>query len=178
VYDVLLKDLELAATLVPWRSETGDPSTRITKATVKGLRARIALTRGGYSLRRVPQEMIRRENYKDYYKIAMDECAAIIDSKEHGLNPSYENLFRTIHNSNRQDPNNEWIWEAGAYGGNARTDSKLGYSNGIRINANSTYGTANGGVTAIPTYFYEFDSVGDARRDVTIAWFEDRWYQQ
>lgn len=172
VYDVLLKDLELAATLVPWRSETSDPSTRITKATVKGLRARIALTRGGYSLRRAPQEMIRREDYKTYYKIAMDECAAIIDSKEHGLNPSYENLFKTIHNSNRQDPNNEWIWEAGAYGGNARTDSKLGYGNGIRINANSTYGTANGGVTAIATYFYEFDSVGDSRRDVTIAWFE------
>lgn len=172
VYDVLLADLKTASELIPWRSETGDPSTRLSKAAVKGLRARIALARGGYSLRRNPREMIRRDNYKDFYKIAMDECADIIDSKQHGLNPSYENLFKTLHNGNRQDANNEWIFEVGAFGGNARTDSKLGYSNGIRINANSTYGTANGGVVAVATYFYEFDSIGDCRRDVTIAYFE------
>jgi hypothetical protein len=172
VYDKLLDDLELAATLVPWRSESGYPSTRITKATVKGLRARIALSRGGYSLRREPRQMIRRNDYINYYEIARKECQDIIQSGEHGLNPSYENLFRSIHNSNRNDPQNEWIWEAGAFGGNARTDSKLGYGNGIRINANSTYGTANGGVVAIPTYFYEFDSIGDSRRDVTLAYFE------
>jgi len=172
IYNVLLADLKTASDLVPWRSESGDPSTRVTKAVVKGLRARIALARGGYSLRRSPQEMIRKDDYKEFYKIAMDECADIIASKEHGLNPSYENLFRTIHNSTRQDPNNEWIFEAGAFGGNARTDSKLGYSNGIRINGSSSYGVANGGVVGIPTYFYEFDSVGDCRRDVTLAWFE------
>ena len=73
IYDKLLEDLATAAELVPWRSETNDPSTRITKAAVKGLRARIALARGGYSLRREPQMMIRRDNYKDFYKIAMDE---------------------------------------------------------------------------------------------------------
>lgn len=172
IYNILLADLKTASDLVPWRSESGDPSTRVTKAVVKGLRARIALARGGYSLRRSPQEMIRKADYKEYYKIAMDECADIIASKEHGLNPSYENLFRTIHNSTRLDPYNEWIFEAGAFGGNARTDSKLGYSNGIRINGSSSYGVANGGVVGIPTYFYEFDSVGDCRRDVTLAWFE------
>ncbi|HEY0067361.1 MAG TPA: RagB/SusD family nutrient uptake outer membrane protein [Flavisolibacter sp.] len=172
VYDKLLEDLELAATLVPWRSESGFASTRVTKAAVKGLRARLALTRGGYSLRREPRQMIRRDDYREYYEIARKECLDIMDSGEHGLNPSFENLFRTIHNSSRQDPTNEWIFEAGAYGGNARTDSKLGYGNGIRINANSKYGTANGGVVAIPTYFYEFDSIGDSRRDVTLAWFE------
>ena len=96
----------------------------------------------------------------------------MIESGQHRLNPSFESLFKTLHNSNRQDPTNEWIFEAGAFGGNARTDSKLGYGNGIRINANSSYGTANGGVTAIPTYFYEFDSIGDSRRDVTLAYFE------
>jgi hypothetical protein len=172
IYNVLIEDLRIAAEMVPWKSESGDPSTRITKAAVKGLRARIALTRGGYSLRRSPQEMIRRDDYKDYYQMALDECHDIMESGEHGLNPSYENLFKTIHNNNRQDPLNEWIFEAGAFGGNSRTDSKLGYSNGIRINANSSYGSANGGVIAIPTYFYEFDSIGDSRRDVTLAYFE------
>lgn len=172
VYDKLLEDLKLAATLVPWRRESGYASTRVTKAAVKGLRARLALTRGGYSLRREPRQMIRRDDYRKYYEIARQECLDIMDSGEHGLNPSFENLFKTLHNSSRQDPTSEWIFEAGAYGGNARTDSKLGYGNGIRINANSKYGTANGGVVAIPTYFYEFDSIGDSRRDITLAWFE------
>lgn len=171
IYDRLLEDLKLAATLVPWRSESGDPSTRVTKSVVKGLRARLALARGGYSLRRQPQQMLRRDDYKTFYQIALQETGDIIDSKEHDLNPSFENLFRTLHGT-RMDPTNEWIFEVGAYGGNSRTDSKLGYGNGIRINANSSYGTANGGVVAIPTYFYAFDSIGDSRRDVTLAYYE------
>ena len=172
IYDRLLNDLALASTLVPWRSESGDPSTRITKAAVKGLRARIALARGGYSLRRQPQMMIRKDDYKKFYQIAFDECKAIIDKGENGLNASYENLFKSLHGVNRNDPTNELIFEVGAFGGNARTDTKLGYSNGIRINANSTYGLANGGNAAISTYFYEFDAIGDSRRDVTLAYFE------
>lgn len=172
VYDRLLDDLKLASTLVPWRSESGDPSTRITKAAVKGLRARLALARGGYSLRREPRQMIRRDDYKKYYQIALDECREIIESGQHGLNPSFENLFRTLHTGNRIDPTNEWIFEVGAFGGNSKTDSKLGYANGIKINTASKYGVANGGVVAIPTYFYEFDSIGDGRRDVTLAYFE------
>ncbi|MBX6381192.1 MAG: RagB/SusD family nutrient uptake outer membrane protein, partial [Thermoflavifilum aggregans] len=55
IYDHILNDLQLAETLVPWRSEVaslGDPNDeRITKGAVKGLRARIALFAGGYSLR-------------------------------------------------------------------------------------------------------------------------------
>lgn len=172
VYDKLLEDLKLASELVPWRSESNEPSTRVSKAAVKGLRARIALARGGYSLRIEPQLMIRRDDYKSYYKIAMDECKDIIDRKENSLNPSYENLFKTLHSSNRMDPGFEHIFEVGAFGGNARTDTKLGYANGIRINSNSSYGQANGGNAAIPTYFYEFDQIGDVRRDVTLAYFE------
>lgn len=171
IYDKLLADLELASELVPWRSQSNDPTTRVSKAAVKGLRARIALARGGYSLRREPRMMMRRDDYKAFYKIAMDECKSIIDKGENGLNPSFENLFKTLHTSSRIDPTYELIFEVGAYGGNARTDTKLGYANGIRMNTNSSYGQANGGNAAIPTYFYEFDK-NDTRRDVTLAYFE------
>ena len=55
LYNHLLADLKTAEDLVPWRNEVtsiGDQlDERITKGTVKGLRARIALYRGGYSLR-------------------------------------------------------------------------------------------------------------------------------
>jgi len=174
IYDRLLDDLATAAELVPWRTEAGatGQTARITKAAVKGLRARIALARGGYSLRRESNMMERRADYLTYYQIAREECWDIMQRRQdHDLNPSYENIFRSLHSSNRQDPTNELIWEVGAFGGNARTDSKLGYGNGIRINQNSSYGTANGGTEAIPTYFYEFDSIADVRRDVTIAYF-------
>ncbi len=75
---------------MPWRNEVasiGDPiDERITKGVVKGLRARIALFRGGYSLRQDGQ-MKRRADYLNYYQIARDECNDIITSGQHTLNP-------------------------------------------------------------------------------------------
>ena len=79
IYNQLLNDLQLAEGLVPWRTRfspsVGDlPDERITSA-VKGLRARIALYRGGSSLRRASspygQVMARPADYKRlYYQIA------------------------------------------------------------------------------------------------------------
>ncbi|MCC9137244.1 RagB/SusD family nutrient uptake outer membrane protein [Pontibacter silvestris] len=171
VYDRLLDDLALASELVPWRSESGEPNTRITKAAVKGLRARIALARGGYALRRQSNMMERRSDYQTFYQIARNETRDIIQkSGEHSLNPSFEAVFVAL-NSGNADPYNEVIFEAGAFGKGNKTDSKLGYGNGIRIDQNSSYGKANGLIAAVPTYFYEFDSIADTRRDVTIAYF-------
>jgi hypothetical protein len=116
--------------------------------------------------------MARRGDYRDYYQIAKDECFEVMEHRgEHDLNPSYENIFRSIHGA-RMDPTNEIIMEVGAFGGNASSDSKLGYYNGLRHNASSRFGQGGGGVVGIPTYFYEFDSIGDSRRDVTLNCFE------
>src|SRR5688572_10675072 len=82
LYDKLLADLETAAVLVPWRNEIasiGDVlNERITKGAVKALRARIALFRGGYSLRSTGT-MQRGSDYLTYYQIARDECNDIIN---------------------------------------------------------------------------------------------------
>ncbi|WP_291913916.1 RagB/SusD family nutrient uptake outer membrane protein [Chitinophaga sp. CB10] len=173
ILDRILADLATAEDLVPWRSESPDQNIRITKATVKGLRARIALARGGYALRTSSKMMERGSDYKKYYQIAMDECKDIMDHPaEHSLNPVYENLFKTLHSAARMDNEHELIFEVGAFGGNASSDSKLGYYNGMRHNASSKYGGGGGGINAIPTYFYEFDSIGDVRRDVTLNCFE------
>ena len=173
LYDKLLEDLKLAAELVPWRTESPDQNIRITKGTVKGLRARLALARGGYSLRSGSDLMERRADYKKYYQIAYDECKDIIAHPEqHSLNPVYENIFKTLHSGTRLDDAHELMFEVGAYGGNASTDSKLGYYNGLRHNSSSRFGGGGGGINILPTYFYEFDSIGDCRRDVTINMFE------
>ncbi|MDR6370140.1 hypothetical protein J2795_001317 [Chryseobacterium bernardetii] len=167
IYDQILEDLAKASTLVPWKSEGGTTAQRLSKAAVKGLRARIALARAGYSLRRSPQLMVQGSNPQKYYQIAYDECKEIINSGQHKLNPSYEGLFRSLH-TNSPDTTNEIIFAVGAFGGNSRTDSKIGYYNGLRHD-DSDWKSA-GGISAIPTYFYEFGK-NDLRRDVNIAIF-------
>lgn len=163
IYEILLDDLALAATLVPWRTEVA-PDERITQGAVRGLRARIALYRGGYSLRR-NRQMERGSNYTTYYQIARDECKAIMDRRDqHNLNPSYRAVFKDNICAHKLEPNGEVIWEVAMAGGSsAAGDSKLGYYNGIRYN-----NLGNGALTVLPSYFYAFDST-DTRRDVMCA---------
>ena len=172
-YDQIIADLKTAADLVPWRSAITDyGSFRFTKGAIKGLRARIALARGGYSLRSGTNIMSRNADYLKYYQIAKDECKDIMDNRsQHDLNPIYENIFKSLHGA-RLDNSNELMFEVAAFGANASTDSKLGYYNGVRFNAASTYGSGGGGMNAIATYFYEFDATKDSRRDVTLGVFE------
>jgi len=173
ILDHALEDLKQAEELVPWLSQTGFPDTRLSKGAIKGLRARTALFRGGYMMDKATHTMVRSSNYKDYYQIAYDECKDVMARRdEHNLNPVYENIFKSLHSSTRTDPTNELMFELGAYGAGSRTDTKLGYYNGIRINASARFGGGGGGIMAIATYFYEFDRIGDSRRDVTIGSYE------
>ena len=162
IHDHILADLADATALVPWRSQAGGDE-RITQGAVRALRARIALARGGYSLRS-DNVMKRATNYKDFYQIAKDECAAIMNSGEHKLNPSYQAVFKDAIAAHAMEPNGEVIWEVSMTGGSSATgDSKLGYYNGPRVNNNG-----NGALTILPTYFYSFDA-NDKRRDVMCA---------
>ena len=170
-YDKIIADLKTAEDLVPWRSGiTEYGSFRFTKGAIKALRARLALARGGYYLK--GNQNVRSSDYLTYYKIAFDECLDIMNNRaEHSLNPSFENVFKTLHGA-RLDDAHELMFEVAAFGSNAATDSKLGYYNGVRFNSASTYGSGGGGMNAIPTYFYDFDVTKDSRRDVTIGVFE------
>jgi hypothetical protein len=177
IYDKILEDLKEAKVLVPWKSDLtsiGDAiDERITKGTVKGLRARIALYRGGFSLRQ-NGVISRNSDFAKYYQIARDECYEIIDNGEHKLNPSYKDLWKNQVGARAiTDPHNELMFQASTNGTTLTDNStKLGYYNGPRL-LNSVGGTlsqngGNGGMLILPTYFYKFDS-NDTRRDVTIA---------
>lgn len=164
IYDQILADLELAATLVPWRTEV-PAEERITQGAVRALRARIALAAGGYSLRE--KAMVRRSDYLNLYTIARDETKAIIDRGDHQLNPSFMAIFKDAVCANKIEPNGEVIWEVGMTGGSSATgDSKLGYYNGPRV-----AGKGNSALTVLPTTFYAFDP-DDTRRDVTCATYD------
>ncbi|XZF16301.1 RagB/SusD family nutrient uptake outer membrane protein [Chitinophagaceae bacterium MMS25-I14] len=163
IYNHILNDLAMADTLVPWRTQSGYTSERITQGAVRALRARIALFRGGYSLRR-SGTMQRDADYRTYYQIAKDECAEIMQHRgEHDLNPSYKSVFKDAICGLTPEPHGEVIWEVAMAGGTGTSDSKLGYYNGPK------YGSmGNSALTILPTYFYSFDS-SDTRRDVTCA---------
>lgn len=166
-YAKLIEDLKTATDLVPWRTEVAVRNERITKGAVKALRAKMALFRGGYALRSSGQ-MERNADYLTYYKIARDECADLMAKRgEHNLNPSFEDIWRKV-TSFQYDPAGEIIFEAGAGGANANSDSRMGNYNGPSVNASSRYGSGGGGLLVLPNYFYAFDST-DTRRDVTVT---------
>jgi hypothetical protein len=167
LYEVLLNDLKTAENLVPWRkdvSSIGDPvDERITKGAVKALRARIALYRAGYSLRKNGQ-MAQGSNPATYYKIALDETNEIIASGQHGLNTSFKALWRDQVGAHAAaDPDGELMFQASATGRTGVGDTKLGYYNGPKV---GSYGNVS--INVLPSYFYAFDST-DLRRDVTCA---------
>jgi len=172
IYDHVLNDLKVAENLVPWRTEIaalGDqPDERITKGAVKALRARMALTRGGYSLRRASGIMERRPDYLKYYQLARDECADIMArGDQHTLNPSYKAVFKDyVCGRNANEPNGELLFQVAEGGGSGGTDGRIGIYDGTKV------GDSNSSAIAIlPTYFYAFDST-DVRRDVTAAPYE------
>jgi hypothetical protein len=168
LYDRIIEDLKVASDLVPWRNDVtaiGDAiDERITKGTVKGLRARIALYRGGFSLRQQSKTMERKGDYLSFYQIAREECNQIISSNQHSLNPSYKDLWKNqVGKRVIADPQGELMFQVGAIGAVSAADSRLGFYDGPRVN-----NLGNSAINILPTYFYLFDST-DIRRDVTIA---------
>jgi hypothetical protein len=179
IYNHLLNDLLQAESLVPWRTDVGAlgdqvNDERITLGAVMGLRARIALYRGGYSLRPASsiygQTMARPADYKTYYQICHDECLQIMGRPdEHKLNSSFNTVFKSSIDAHSADPAGEIILRVAMTGGQGTNDSRLGYYDGTKDNQSSVPG--NSAIGVLPTYFYLFDSV-DTRRDVTCAAYE------
>ncbi len=167
--DKLLADLATARDLLPWRLGVVR-NERISKGVAKALRARIALARGGYSLRSNAQ-MERKADYLTYYQIAKQECEELMANRnQHTLNPNYENIWRNV-TSFTYDPFGEIIFEVGAGGGNGNSDSRMGNYDGPNLNNASRYGAGGGGIVMLPNYFYAFDSV-DTRRDISVTHYQ------
>lgn len=184
IYNHILNDLLTAESLVPWRTDVtalGDAADeRITKGAVKALRARIALFRGGYSLRRASssygQTMARPADYLTYYQIALQECSDLIQRQdEHTLNPSFQAVFKNGPDAHTIDNvYGEIMFQVAMTGGQGTNDSKLGYYDGTKINTGAPGNallSGNAAIGVLPTYFYLFDST-DTRRDVTCAPYE------
>ncbi len=183
IYNHLLNDLQQAEGLLPWRTGVaalGDGlDERITLGAAKALRARIALYRGGYSLRRASsiygQTVARPADYLTYYTIALQECTDLLARPdEHTLNPSFQAVFKNGPDAHTLDNTyGEIMFEVGMSGGQGTNDSKLAYYDGVKVNpaTGSSSLAGNAAIGVLPTYWYLFDST-DTRRDVTCAVYE------
>lgn len=166
IYEYLIQDLKDVEDFVPWMSETAE---RVNKAFVKGLRARMALTYSGYSLRNKTFETRRGRNWQEYIKIANQECLEIINSGRHNLNPNFGNIFKTL-SSYSQDLNNKEVLFEVAHG--RMVNGTLGTYFGMRFNSNDPkYGRSSNNCKMPLNYFYSFNPK-DLRRNVSVELYE------
>ncbi|WP_114437276.1 RagB/SusD family nutrient uptake outer membrane protein [Marinilabilia salmonicolor] len=170
ILEALIEDLQEAEQYVPWidRSDAATPE-RISKGFVKGLMARIALTRGGYSLRAESNTMERGSDWETYYQIAREECKKIMDEGVHSLNPSYKDVFVR---QNQLEPDRQYYESLFEVGHGMARSGEAGYYIGIRYDTNPKYGRGNqGGALTLPHYLYSFEPE-DSRRLVTVAFYK------
>lgn len=168
IYKQLLADLLEAENYVSWPNATTITSSteRVSKAFVKGLRARIALYAGGYSQR---ADGIRLSNDAELsqtamYTIARDECLSIINQGCNTLGEFKDNFTKLC--KDITVAGGESLWEIPFSAGRGR----VLYTFGVKHNEKDQYTQqAQGGVNGpLPYLFYDYD-VEDVRRDITCV---------
>ncbi len=166
IYEYLIQELKDVEDYVPWLKQT-TTAERVNKAFVKGLRARMALSYAGYSLRNKTLETKRGRNWQEYYKIASQECREVMESGQHVLNPSYENIFRSIHAYTQDLTYGERLFEI-AFG--RLVSGRVGQTIGMAFTtspAEPKYGRAACEIRTCLYYYYSFDT-RDMRRDINM----------
>ncbi|NGM62465.1 RagB/SusD family nutrient uptake outer membrane protein [Sphingobacterium sp. SGG-5] len=166
IYEYLIQDLKDAEPLLPWMRET-NTTERVNKGFLKGLRARMALSYAGFSLRNKTHETKRGRHWEEYYQIANDECRELINSKEHALNSSFESVFKTLQSYSQDLSSKEVLFEI-ALG--RFISGRIGYDIGMLFGytvPSTKYGRGVGTIRTSPYYFYSFDTE-DTRRNVSV----------
>jgi starch-binding outer membrane protein, SusD/RagB family len=168
IYKRLIADLKEASELVAWPGSGNATSTeRISKAFVKGLRARLCLVASGYSQRGAT---VARSNDPELsvatlYPIALQECKDVINSGTARLVNSFEQLWRNNCLENTS-VGSESLWEIPFADGRGRHL----YTYGVKHSTADQYTKQpQGGVYGpLPNVFYDYD-VKDIRRDITCV---------
>ena len=189
IYPALIRDMEEAIQYLPWMGEEKDYTVeRITKGFAKGLLARIALFAGGWSVRdgnQFPDDsniehysgsasgmgemngfyVGRVKNWKDYYKIAEQQCAEIIgDPKNpHHLDPDYGDIWKTVNHLDYNSYGENLFEVANGMGYNGDVGTLMGREQDGNIGYGS-FGWGSSYVNSNGYYFYSF-TPSDKRRD-------------
>lgn len=175
IYDYITNDMVSAIEDLPWYDEVGIDS-RITKGAAMALLVRMYMFQGGYSLNS-NGEMVRKDNYKEFYQKALDVSAQLIESGKHELNPSYEQIFKN-HCNYILEPK-ESMFEADFYDIEGNVNGPGGYMGtwnaavvaaGIMGKA-GCYNRANAFVRTMNQHYLKYED-GDNRRDVNVVRYQ------
>lgn len=176
IQDSLIKDLQGIA---PYMKSTSSVTVeRCSKEFAQGLIARIALTAGGYSLRPDKSNpssygtMQRPDNYKDYYRIAMNYADSVISAGTHALNLSYQEVFVNECNYNVIN-NDDVIFEIPFA---KETSGNTGYIQGPTYSANNgntvgPWGACSGNGRLNAFYRFLFRDNDERREFVNGLWY-------
>ena len=176
IYKILLADLAEAEQYCYWPKENAITKTteRVSKAFVKGLRARIALYACGYALR---GDGYRRSNDPELsedkmMQIVKGECLDVINQGSNKLGEFKANFVKLCEDN--VTAGDESLWEIPFSDGRGR----VLYTWGVKHNATDQYTKqAQGGVNGpLPYLYYDYD-VEDVRRDITCVpydWSKDQ----
>ena len=137
-----------------WAKDLSYGVEQISREFTQALIARVALARGGYSLRK-GLTMARSIDYLKYYEIANTYSKKVIESGTHKLALSYNTVF-TNQSKFVVNSSDDMIYEI-AYGPGR---SEVGYVPGKRIDGGThPYGGGGGYYTLAPSYIYSFDTL-------------------
>ncbi len=181
IYRQIISDLGEAAALVAWNGELPQTATtqRVSKAFVKGLRARVCLAAAGKAMLPVGEvgskidyifedESVRR----GYYNIARQECLDVINSTKYRLETDFTQIFRSQCQYD-VSAGRESIFEL-PYKPDSRGQMYYFYglawkNDGLYVQNASSGATGIGGsVFVVPSFFYDYNA-NDLRRDATAV---------
>ncbi|MFV0468013.1 MAG: RagB/SusD family nutrient uptake outer membrane protein [Dysgonomonas sp.] len=172
IYKQLIADLGEAENLTYWPNENTYTKTvsRINKAFVKGLRARLCLAASGYSQRPdsdTPRLSNDPELSKDIlYPIAEAELLELYQTSKAGsMESSFETVFRKLCQEDRT-AGGESMWEIPF----SENRGRMAYTFAPKHNVADQYTAMAQGsqIGPTPNFFYDYD-VKDLRRDVTCV---------
>jgi starch-binding outer membrane protein, SusD/RagB family len=150
----LIEDMIAVEPYMKWARDLKFGVEQVSRQFTQALIARVALFRGGYSLR-PGLTMTRGSDHVKYYEIANQYSKKVIESGAHKLNLSYSALFTnmskliTVHDD-------DMIFEV-AFGNGI---GEIGYVPGKRVDAgNHPYGGGGGYYILTPAYIYSFDTL-------------------
>lgn len=184
IYERLLSDLLIAQEYIDWAGEGNASSnvTRVNKAAVKAMRARIAMYAAGYA--QYPKDFtpagqvlkvgtnaqvaknVTPQRETELYEIARVETKSIIEKygKSKLIN-NFEDVWKAISGQKFMWNQTESLWEQ-AYRNQFMYNTMLLCGTPNRWNAKS--GGAGGKVVMVPSFYYDF-AAGDTRRDVSAV---------
>ncbi|MFR9166422.1 MAG: RagB/SusD family nutrient uptake outer membrane protein [Dysgonomonas sp.] len=185
-----IEALRKAEPLMYYLGQGGYNAERMTRGYVQGLIGRLALVRGGYSLRPAGYEpqsgdnviqsdgtwgkMVRRGDYKTYYEVAReylekcrDNSGASLITKDDRTSPNpFQLVFQKMMDL---EVSQEAIYEVAQTSG-IQNERPYAFGRPSAVSSNTGFpGKAYGQMRFYPTFYYGDFNPKDLRRDVTVA---------